>query len=147
MKKIFSFKEISTLKNEFPIFPTMNIENQYLHLVSEILEKGILKPNRTGVAAYTIVHAMLQHDMQDGYPLLTTKKVAFKVMAYASLNNPPAVADIASFSVLNNAGQQVLKLHGISDGDNNTQTLTITAVSSNPAVIPDPVIVYNQGDS
>jgi len=73
--------------------------------------------------------------------------VAFKVMAYSSLNNPPAVADIASFSVLNNAGQQVLKLHGISDGDNNTQTLTITAVSSNPAVIPDPVIVYNQGDS
>ncbi len=73
--------------------------------------------------------------------------VTFEVKSYISLNNPPTIENISNFSVLNNAGMQVLKLHGISDGDNNTQTLTITAVSSNPGVIPDPVVVYNQGDT
>lgn len=73
--------------------------------------------------------------------------VTFEVKSYTSLNNPPTIENISNFSVLNNAGMQVLKLHGISDGDNNTQTLTITAVSSNPGVIPDPVVAYNQGDS
>lgn len=73
--------------------------------------------------------------------------VTFKVKAYSSLNNPPKVNKVPDFSVLNNVGLQVLKLHGISDGDNNTQTLTITAVSSDPAIIPDPEVIYNQGDT
>lgn len=53
----------------------------YLNLVRHILEHGELKENRTGVAAYTVAGAMFEHDMAQGFPLLTTKKMPFKVMA------------------------------------------------------------------
>jgi thymidylate synthase len=56
----------------------MNIEEQYLHCLSFIIETGTKIPNRTGVEAYTVPHLMLHHDMAAGFPLLTTKKMAFK---------------------------------------------------------------------
>jgi len=52
----------------------------YLDLVRKVLTEGKLKKNRTGTAAFTIAGAMLQHDMQSGFPLLTTKKMAVKSM-------------------------------------------------------------------
>jgi len=59
----------------------MNIEQQYLELVEKILTKGDLKQNRTGQPALTIAGAMLSHDMEEGFPLLTTKKVPFKLVS------------------------------------------------------------------
>ena len=53
----------------------MNIEDQYLNLVKNILDTGVKKYNRTEVPAYTIAHTMLQHDMNNGFPLLTTKRM------------------------------------------------------------------------
>ena len=52
----------------------------YLDLVRLVLDKGKVKNNRTGVKALTIAGAMLQHNMNEGFPLLTTKKMAFKSM-------------------------------------------------------------------
>jgi thymidylate synthase len=63
------------------LFQSEAIEKQYLDLVSTILSKGKWKQNRTGVKTLTVVHAMLSHDMSQGYPLLTTKKMPFIVMA------------------------------------------------------------------
>jgi thymidylate synthase len=40
-----------------------------------------LAENRTGVSAYTIAGAIFEHDMKYGFPLLTTKKVPFKMVA------------------------------------------------------------------
>jgi thymidylate synthase len=54
---------------------------QYLNLVERILREGVLKPNRTGVSAYTIVGAMFEHDMEQGFPVLTTKKMGIKSIA------------------------------------------------------------------
>lgn len=53
----------------------------YLDIVRTILEKGERKPNRTGVDTIAIAGAMFEHDMSKGFPLLTTKKVPFKVVA------------------------------------------------------------------
>lgn len=52
----------------------------YLDLVEKVLTEGKLKENRTGVSALSLAGAMLQHNMQDGFPLLTTKKMAFKAV-------------------------------------------------------------------
>jgi hypothetical protein len=41
-----------------------------------------------------------------------------------------------------NAGAQTIPLTGISDGGELSQTLTVTATSSNPALIPNPSIAY-----
>ena len=50
----------------------------YLAIVRNILENGVLKKNRTGVSALTVAGAMFSHDMSKGFPLLTTKKVPFR---------------------------------------------------------------------
>ncbi len=55
-------------------------EHQYLELMEFILDVGTLEPNRTGIDCWTIPGAMLKFDMADGFPLLTTKKTAFKVI-------------------------------------------------------------------
>jgi len=52
----------------------------YLDIVQKILDKGFRKNNRTGVDALTIAGTMFEHDMADGFPLLTTKKVPFKMV-------------------------------------------------------------------
>jgi len=53
----------------------------YLDIVKKILESGVRKTNRTGVDAVTAAGAMFEHDMADGFPLLTTKKVPFRLVA------------------------------------------------------------------
>lgn len=53
----------------------------YLEIVKYILENGERKPNRTGVDALAVAGRMFEHDMSQGFPLLTTKKVPFKVVA------------------------------------------------------------------
>jgi thymidylate synthase len=54
---------------------------QYLDIVKNILEKGELKHNRTGIDTVAIAGAMFEHDMAAGFPLLTTKKMPFKMVA------------------------------------------------------------------
>lgn len=53
----------------------------YLDIVKKIIDTGERKENRTGVDAISIAGAMFEHDMSIGFPLLTTKKMPFKVMA------------------------------------------------------------------
>jgi len=59
----------------------MNFEMRYLDLLHNVLTNGTYKNNRTGVGAYTLPHFMLQHDMSNGFPLLTTKKMGIKTIA------------------------------------------------------------------
>jgi len=53
----------------------------YLDIVKKILTHGFKKNNRTGTDALTIAGAMFEHDMTEGFPLLTTKKVPFRLVA------------------------------------------------------------------
>lgn len=50
---------------------------QYLSLVSEILEHGEEKRDRTGVGTISIFGAQRKYDLRKGFPLLTTKRVLF----------------------------------------------------------------------
>ncbi|MDR2434582.1 MAG: thymidylate synthase [Treponema sp.] len=53
----------------------------YLDIVQRILDEGFRKQNRTGVDALTIAGAMFEHDMAEGFPLLGTKRVPFRLVA------------------------------------------------------------------
>jgi thymidylate synthase len=53
----------------------------YLSIVRNILVTGDYKENRTGVPTYSIAGAMFEHDMSDGFPLLTTKSVSLRLIA------------------------------------------------------------------
>lgn len=48
---------------------------QYLELVETVLDQGILKPNRTGIDTLSYFAYPFRHDLKDGFPLLTTKKM------------------------------------------------------------------------
>jgi len=53
----------------------------YLDIVKKILQHGVEKKDRTGVGTRSVAGVLFEHDMAHGYPLLTTKKMPFKVMA------------------------------------------------------------------
>jgi thymidylate synthase len=53
----------------------------YLDIVQKVLDEGVVKMPRQGIEAYTIAGAMFEHDMSKGFPLLTTKKVPFRLVA------------------------------------------------------------------
>lgn len=59
------------------------------------------------------------------------------------VNDAPTLAAIANpAAILEDAVAQAINLSGIATGAGESQTLTVTAVSSNPAVIPDPAVTY-----
>ncbi|MGY6274246.1 thymidylate synthase [Methylomonas sp. MgM2] len=51
---------------------------QYLDLVQNILDNGSWQQNRTGIRTLSLPGAMLRYDLQQGFPAVTTKKLAFK---------------------------------------------------------------------
>jgi thymidylate synthase len=54
---------------------------EYLDIVRHVLEDGEWKTNRTGVKSLAVAGMMFEHDMAKGFPLLTTKKVPFRLVA------------------------------------------------------------------
>jgi thymidylate synthase len=55
-----------------------NIERQYQQLLGDILENGVEKKDRTGTGTLSVFGRQLRHKMSEGFPLLTTKKMAWK---------------------------------------------------------------------
>ncbi|EJE98443.1 thymidylate synthase [Liquorilactobacillus mali] len=53
------------------------LETPYLQLINDILEKGHQKDDRTGTGTKSLFGYQMRFDLSRGFPLLTTKKVAF----------------------------------------------------------------------
>jgi thymidylate synthase len=56
------------------------LDKDYLELVDYILRFGVEKKDRTGTGTKSIFGKQIRHSMKTGFPLLTTKKMAFKTM-------------------------------------------------------------------
>jgi thymidylate synthase len=57
-----------------------NLDKQYHNLLEDILDIGVDKMDRTGTGTLSVFGRQITHNMSDGFPLLTTKKMAFKTM-------------------------------------------------------------------
>ena len=57
-----------------------NLDYQYNTLLEDLLELGLKKSDRTGTGTLSLFGRQITHNMSDGFPLLTTKKIAFKTM-------------------------------------------------------------------
>ena len=55
-----------------------NLDLQYQHLLQEILLEGKEKTDRTGTGTISVFGKQIRHKMSEGFPLLTTKKMAIK---------------------------------------------------------------------
>ena len=56
------------------------LDKQYTDLLQDILDNGVKKEDRTGTGTISVFSRQIRHKMSDGFPLLTTKKMAFKTM-------------------------------------------------------------------
>ena len=57
-----------------------NIQEQYRLLLGTLLHNSVEKEDRTGTGTHSVFGRQLRHQMKDGFPLLTTKKMAHKTM-------------------------------------------------------------------
>lgn len=59
----------------------MTGEQQYLQLLRDVLDKGARKEDRTGTGTISTFGYQMRFDLSEGFPLLTTKRVPFKLVA------------------------------------------------------------------
>ena len=57
-----------------------NLDKNYQALLQDILDNGVIKEDRTGTGTLSVFGRQIRHNMSEGYPLLTTKKMAIKTM-------------------------------------------------------------------
>jgi thymidylate synthase len=56
------------------------LDGKYQELLQDILDNGTFKKDRTGTGTISVFGRQLRHPMSQGFPLLTTKKMAWKTM-------------------------------------------------------------------
>jgi thymidylate synthase len=56
------------------------LDKKYTDLLQDILDNGVVKDDRTGTGTVSVFGRQITHDMKDGFPLLTTKKMPFKTI-------------------------------------------------------------------
>lgn len=56
------------------------LDKDYQALLQDILDNGHQKGDRTGTGTISIFGRQIRHNMKDGFPLLTTKKMPFKTI-------------------------------------------------------------------
>ena len=58
---------------------------EYHRLLNKVLEQGTFREDRTGTGAYSIFGEQSRYDLQQGFPLLTTKKLHLRSIIYELL--------------------------------------------------------------
>jgi thymidylate synthase len=65
--------------------PADHPERQYLDLMADILAHGVRREDRTGTGTLGVFGRQIRFDLQQGFPLLTTKKLHLKSIIYELL--------------------------------------------------------------
>ncbi len=78
-------EELADIRTRIPQRPSTDIPMPYEDLVRKILAEGTLKSDRTGTGTVSLFGQQMRFDLSEGFPLLTTKTVFFKGIAYELL--------------------------------------------------------------
>ena len=111
---------------------------QYTNFVEGPLTTNTVSGLALGVTYYFAVTAYNDLGIESGF----SSEVSYQPAIVAS-NKPPTLNTIANVSLGEDSGPQTVALTGITAGaSNETQTLTVTATSSNPSLIPSLAVNY-----
>jgi hypothetical protein len=111
-----------------------------------------VSPNATGILTFTPVagssgSATLTVMVDDGGTVSNTVIRSFLVTVIP-VNSPPTLDPLKDLTISENAGVQTVNLSAITTGSaSEIQTLSVTATSSNPGLIPAPVVNYTSPNS
>lgn len=61
------------------------LDDDYLRLLADILQNGFIKENRTEIQTKSLFGRTITHNMNDGFPLLTSKKIEIRSVIYELL--------------------------------------------------------------
>ena len=65
--------------------PADHPERQYLGLLADLLDNGVRREDRTGTGTLGVFGRQIRFDLEQGFPLLTTKKLHLKSIVYELL--------------------------------------------------------------
>ena len=92
-----------------------------------------------GTTYYFAATAYNSLGMESSYSV----EVSYTVPVITVANQPPTLNPLNNLTINENAGLQTVNLSGITSGaTNEIQTLTVTATSSKPSLIPNPTVSY-----
>lgn len=78
-------EQLADIRTRIPARPETDIPMPYEDLVRKILTEGTLKSDRTGTGTVSLFGQQMRFDLSEYFPLLTTKTVFFKGLAYELL--------------------------------------------------------------
>ena len=78
-------EELQRIRTRIPERPDSDIPTPYEDLVRTILREGTLKSDRTGTGTISLFGRQMRFDLSHSFPLITTKKVYFRGIAYELL--------------------------------------------------------------
>lgn len=58
----------------------MTLDNQYKDLLKDIIDNGVEKQNSTGQVTISVFGRQIRHNMRQGFPLITTKKMEWEII-------------------------------------------------------------------
>ena len=78
-------EQLADIRSRIPARPQTSIPMPYEDLVRKIFAEGTLKSDRTGTGTISLFGQQMRFDLGEYFPLLTTKTVFFKGLAYELL--------------------------------------------------------------
>jgi hypothetical protein len=98
--------------------------------------------------AYAHAYADGTYPTSSSYELNSRNYYTSGGYGFYTMNYYPTINSLSDITLCQNAGQQLVSLFGISDGSTlENQTVSVSATSSNPSLIPTPTISYANPNS